>query len=160
MSKMYPPPKFTLGDLHSSIGSVLLAFAKPRFVHQTARCSIDPESRVGAVHQSRWRLALHIVILGFCVASRSWKPISQSSWGTVRGFMFPPEAVWKSSETEHRLFNTQRFCFASWPGLPLCDWTVVAPRCPYSTYPGQIIQGCNFPTWLEAKDGLLWQCHI
>jgi hypothetical protein len=75
-------------------GSVLLASTKPRFVRWIARWwSMIQHSRVRisttwvqlwqALHCSSRCLALHMVILGLCVAAWPWKPITWSSRLTV-----------------------------------------------------------------------------
>ena len=91
--------------LYIRAGSGLLASVIPRFVHRTTRwwsvthhsrerISTAPECNGGdALHHSSRRFALHMVILGLCVAARPWKTISWSFRRTVLVLMLLPEAV-------------------------------------------------------------------
>jgi hypothetical protein len=76
-------------------GWVLLASSKPRFVlrnHIRVKCDSSLQRMCfhcsivhwwRALHHSSRGLALRMVILGLCAATRPWKPISWSSWWTV-----------------------------------------------------------------------------
>ncbi len=109
----------------SQAGNVLLASAKPRLAHQTAKqrsmichsseqVSTAPESNCGvALHHYIWCLALYLVMWGLHAAARPWKPISWRSHCTVIELISMPVKVWNSSAIESaessRVLNASTF---------------------------------------------------
>ena len=128
-------------------GSVLLASAKPRFIHQTGKrdsslqrtcfhCSVVQWRR--ALHHPSQRLASCMVIL--CAAAQPWKPISRSSRLTFIALTLLLEAVWNSvlsvATKDRWLLRATRFstCWSrsvSLCGLPLRGWVVVGKVASY-----------------------------
>ena len=68
-----PPPNVTVGTMH------FRQVASLQRMH--FHCSKIQYRQ--ALHHSRWRLALHMVILDFYAAAGPWKPISWNSQRTV-----------------------------------------------------------------------------
>jgi hypothetical protein len=114
-------------------------------------------------------LALHMVMLGLCVAARAWKPRQ-----TFLVLTSLPEAVWNSvgsvaTEDSRFLrpthFSTRQFRSVSLCGLPLCSWDVVAPRhldftITALTVDRPALARQKFDELTCWKGGILWRCHV
>lgn len=118
--KTTPGPVFLLHHslllpLCVPVASVLLAFAKPRLIHQSASLLVKYDSSlrrrcfqspVSVLYLSNSHLALHIMTLGLCAAVQLWKNMVDS-WWTVPMLTLLPEAVCSSvvsDDAETRIF--------------------------------------------------------